>query len=291
MLQAPRMVSFQVTELQKARDWYARLLDCEPAFDSPMACVFQVGECALALLPEQERPEGTRGGVAFWNVDDIDAAYRRLIQSGAEPVTEITLLMLRSRIARLRDPFGNVIGLISASGKAASVDARPSESALTVAFCRALAAHEAREDVRGPDTLAELFVAEESRKSLRDPAARQWIIDKFGGTYEFFIARTAYGDRIFHSALRDGTPQIVLLGAGYDTRTYRFRDSIRSTRVFELDTAPTQQRKRRILGEAGWPEPEQLTYVPINFETETPPGCWPPQASSRRRRRSSSGKG
>ncbi len=269
MLQPPKMVSYQVCDLQKAKEWYSAMLGHGPAFDSPMACVFTIGDCSLSLLPQQDRPEGTCGGVAFWNVDDIDSAYRRLIEAGAESVTEITLLMLRSRIARVRDPFGNVIGLISSSQKKTSVEDRPSESALTVAFCRALATYEAREEIRGPDTLAELFVAEESRKSLKDPAVRQWMIEKLGGTYEFFIARTVYGDRIYRQALHDRIPQIVFLGAGYDTRAHRFRDSIEATRIFELDALPTQQRKKQLLGAAGLQTPSQLTYVAINFETQT----------------------
>jgi methyltransferase (TIGR00027 family) len=270
MLHSPRMVSYQVPDLPLARDWYARVLGRPPAFDSPMACVFPVGDCSLALLPAREGPEGTAGGVAFWTVDDIDGAYRCLIEAGAEPVTEITLLLLKSRIARLRDPFGNVIGLISESAKKASVDDRPSESALTVAFCRALATHDTREEVRGKDTLAELFVAEESRKSLHDPAARAWLIERFAGTYEFFLARTAYGDGIFQRALNDRVAQVVFLGAGYDTRAHRFRDTLAATRVFELDALPTQQRKTQLLQRAGVQSPVQLTYVPINFEKQTP---------------------
>ena len=185
MPQSPKMVSYQVSDLQKAKDWYSRILSQAPAFDSPMACVFSIGDCSMALVPAGDKPVGTSGGVAFWHVDDIDDAYRRLIEAGAESITEITMLMLKSRIARVRDPFGNVIGIIGTSEKKISVDERPSESALTVAFCRALATYEEREEIRGPDDLAELFLAEEGRKSLKDPAVREWMIGKFCGTYEY----------------------------------------------------------------------------------------------------------
>ncbi len=268
MLQSPRMISYRVPNLAQARDWYARVLGQGPAFDSPMACIFAIGDVSLALLPAEDRPDGLAGGVAFWAVDDIDAAYRRLVAEGAAPVTEITLLMMKSRIARLRDPFGNVIGLIGGSEKKASLDDRPSDSALTVAFCRALSTYEPREEIRGQDTLAALFVAEESQKTLADPSARAWMIQKFGGTYEFFVARTAYGDGLFREALRQDLPQIVVLGAGYDTRGLRFRDEIRGTRIFELDSALTQERKRRLLAAAGVSEPPQLRYLPVNFERQ-----------------------
>jgi len=270
MFRPPKMVSYRVPDLQRAREWYSRVLGQPPAFDSPMASVFAVGDSSLTLVPLQEGGEAPAGGVAFWDVEDIDDAYRRLVEAGAEPVTEITLLMLRSRIARLRDPFGNLVGIISASQKRTSIEDRPSESALTVAFCRALAARETREEIRGPDALAELFVAEESTAALKDPAARRWVIEKLAGTYEFFIARTAFGDGIFREALRQRIPQVVLLGAGYDTRAYRFRDSNEATRIFELDALPTQERKRQILDRARLAPPSSLAYVPINFEKQAP---------------------
>jgi methyltransferase (TIGR00027 family) len=61
---------------------------------------------------------------------------------------------------------------------------------------------------------------------------------------------------------------VVFLGAGYDSRTCRFKDLIRDTRIFELDTRPTQQRKKQLLQQAGIPLPEQLTFVPINFDED-----------------------
>ena len=66
-------------------------------------------------------------------------------------------------------------------------------------------------------------------------------------------------------ALQTRTPQIVFLGAGYDSRAYRFSLLIRGTRVFELDIGPTQRRKRQCLEHAGIQVPEQVTLVPIDF--------------------------
>ncbi len=147
---------------------------------------------------------------------------------------------------------------------------QPSETAIATAFVRALAAHDEREEVRGPDTLAEIFLPEESRAPLKDPAARAWIMRHklTPGTYEFMIARTAFFDRIVAEALHDNVAQVVFLGAGYDSRAYRFRDLIRDTRIFELDTRPTQQRKRQLLQRAGIPLPERLTFVPIDFDDD-----------------------
>jgi methyltransferase (TIGR00027 family) len=140
---------------------------------------------------------------------------------------------------------------------------------MSTAFMRALAAHDERAEIRGPDNMAELFLTAERRDLLKDSATRHRVIEyKTGaGMYEFMIARTAYFDRIVEVGLRHGLPQIVFLGAGFDSRPYRLRELIRDTRIYELDAPATQQRKREILQQAGIPIPPQVTFVSIDFET------------------------
>jgi methyltransferase (TIGR00027 family) len=150
---------------------------------------------------------------------------------------------------------------------------QPSASALNVARCRAIAAHETREEIKGQDFLAEIFLGEEARQSLKDPAVHAGILKKLAafspGGYEFFIARTAYLDAIVAEALRDDIPQLVFLGAGYDTRAYRFGPLIQHTRVFELDSEATQQHKRSLLEQESIAIPAQLTFLPIDFTRES----------------------
>ena len=62
----------------------------------------------------------------------------------------------------------------------ASLENQPSASALNVARCRAVAAHDPREEIRGPDYLAELFLGEEAQKSLQDPAIHALILNLYG---------------------------------------------------------------------------------------------------------------
>ena len=89
------------------------------------------------------------------------------------------------------------------------------------------------------------------------------------GLYEYMIARTAYFDNIFTDALNKNTPQIVLLGAGYDTRAFRFGELNKATKIIELDIATTQNRKRRCLKKTQIDMPENLSFVPINFDKES----------------------
>ena len=66
-------------------------------------------------------------------------------------------------------------------------------------------------------------------------------------------------------ALDENLAQIVFLGAGYDSRAYRFANHIRDTDIFELDVPSTQQRKKAMLQHAGVTVPAALEFVPINF--------------------------
>jgi methyltransferase (TIGR00027 family) len=137
------------------------------------------------------------------------------------------------------------------------------------ALVRALAAREEREEIRGNDSLAEIFLADERGNSLDDPAIREWLLKNYlpNGVYAYTIARSAYFDHILEQALREGVPQIVILGAGYDSRLYRFATQVGETRIFELDELQTLQRKQKKLQQANIPIPENLAYAPLSYET------------------------
>jgi methyltransferase (TIGR00027 family) len=222
----------------------------------------------LGLLAVADPPARARGGVvAYWSVDDIDAAWQRLLDSGAAPQSDVYFNAPGSRIARVTDPFGNILGLTSKGSAAAkkTLEDQPSDSAMGVALWRAIAAVEEREEIRGSDSLAEVFLTDDFRNVVANPAARQWLERKVPGSYEFFLARTAWFDELVREALQSNTPQVVFLGAGYDSRPYRFSHLIRTSRIFELDIGPTQRRKRQALERADIPVPEQVTFVSINF--------------------------
>jgi methyltransferase (TIGR00027 family) len=154
--------------------------------------------------------------------------------------------------------------------KSRTVEHQPSETAMTTAFCRALAYREDRKEIQGADNLAELFLTDEAKKPLKDSATRRWAIQKLvtSPLYGYLLSRTAYFDRIFSKHLAENIPQIVFLGAGYDTRAYRFRDLIQNTKIFELDIHSTQKRKLTLLQESNITIPAQVSYVSIDFKEE-----------------------
>lgn len=67
------------------------------------------------------------------------------------------------------------------------------------------------------------------------------------------IARTRLIDDLTLEALADGARQVVLLGAGYDSRAYRLPAMARAT-VFEVDHPATQKAKQRLLRGAVHPQ-------------------------------------
>jgi methyltransferase (TIGR00027 family) len=78
-------------------------------------------------------------------------------------------------------------------------------------------------------------------------------------------ARTTYFDAALARHLAE-VDQLVILGAGLDTRSYRLPAGAR-IRCFEIDTPRTQQFKRAMLQKAGI-DSSRVTYVPADFERE-----------------------
>ena len=78
-------------------------------------------------------------------------------------------------------------------------------------------------------------------------------------------ARTTFFDRALQRHLAD-VGQLVILGAGLDTRSYRLPADT-PVRCFEIDTPKTQAFKRAMLTKAGV-DATRVTFVPADFERE-----------------------
>ena len=146
----------------------------------------------------------------------------------------------------------------------------PVESAETVAALRALAQRETEPALRVRDPHAVHFLGRKRRLQLAVPCwiTRAVIARMYPGIYGYIIARTRQLDRIVRRCLRDGVEQLVLLGAGYDTRAYRLPVGARNLRVFEVDLPGTQARKRACVEAAGLrtAAATRVTYVPLDLE-------------------------
>jgi methyltransferase (TIGR00027 family) len=150
------------------------------------------------------------------------------------------------------------------------IETKASQTAGYTCFSRACAAREPDPRFRGPDYLAEEIIPSGARGMAAIPFVRRLVIARMfpKGIYEYVIARTKEMDAAFVDALHAGFAQIVLLGAGFDTRALRFANRNRGTRVFELDVPATQEPKREIYRKKQFPLPAELVFVPINFDKE-----------------------
>ena len=142
------------------------------------------------------------------------------------------------------------------------------------ASLRAAGASVRDQRVRNPDGLASRFIAPGLRLTalVKVPAlrslARRAAERISPGAYFYELARVKHIDSVLVDELRDGLEQLVILGAGFDTRAYRFAEQLIAVRVFEVDhpitAALKQQRVIRVLGEL----PAHVTYLAVDLEHE-----------------------
>jgi methyltransferase (TIGR00027 family) len=126
------------------------------------------------------------------------------------------------------------------------------------------------------DPLAPAFLGRRFRWALhlsRLPligAAVPWsLIDgHWAGSRGTVVVRTRYIDDVLGEALRDGAGQVVVLGAGFDSRAYRIA-GIERARVFEVDQPQTQAMKRDIVARRLGTLPPHVTLVSLDLDKQT----------------------
>nr|WP_248637837.1 class I SAM-dependent methyltransferase [Yersinia kristensenii] len=87
------------------------------------------------------------------------------------------------------------------------------------------------------------------------------------GSYEFLISRIKYIDEFFQLRASEFS-NIFILGAGFDSRAIRFQNQLQQSRVYELDHPVSQSNKKEKLQELSIPTPQNLHYIPIDFNQQ-----------------------
>jgi methyltransferase (TIGR00027 family) len=143
-----------------------------------------------------------------------------------------------------------------------------------VAAARAVGSMEPDESVRNPDWMARQFIGPEELRLIEDHAlsgALDQDYAELSQRLEIFelvmlmLIRTKCIDEFFQRALTEGIEQFVILGAGFDSRAYRFSDQLKNRRVIELDFPTTQEWKKRRVKSVLGSLPDHVTYAPIDF--------------------------
>lgn len=121
------------------------------------------------------------------------------------------------------------------------------------------------------DPIARQFLSAWFYVLMKRLTASDYAQKRAAGDLGFIVARCRYMDDVLSEELDRGIRQLVILGAGYDSRAYRFDRLKDGVKVFEIDHPVTQNNKlkhlERILGSGGLPG--YVAFVPIDFTQQT----------------------
>lgn len=152
---------------------------------------------------------------------------------------------------------------------------KASESSTTaeqMAFSRAIESRKSSAERICYDPFAEQLLGARYKaglftRFLRD-GIEKLIEARFAGHHYYVIARTRYIDDFLQDQLLEAVQQVVILGAGFDSRAYRFSDQLGNVVVFEVDHPATSAEKQVKVHRALASAKNSVVYVPVDFNTE-----------------------
>ena len=149
------------------------------------------------------------------------------------------------------------------------VERKPSRTAGYTCMCRAVSFME-----KNPFYKSDDYIAPKILPAIISLLLKLKIINlKRGllspkGLYEYVIARTKFIDNVFSSVIANGFDQILIFGAGYDSRGIRLSNKNQKTKVFELDIPITQNAKIKQFKKRDITVLSNVIYIPIDFNKE-----------------------
>lgn len=128
------------------------------------------------------------------------------------------------------------------------------------------------ERMKNPDYLARYFVHENWKPFLHDPNSSIDVLEKRipGGVYYVYIRTKYFDNSLMNWIKKYPTSQVVLLGAGFDSRALRFGDSARDINFFEVDLKAMLDYKKEVIASHSLQEnlSNSIKYVPTNFQKD-----------------------
>lgn len=128
--------------------------------------------------------------------------------------------------------------------------------------------------LKNPDYLSKYFLSGEWKQLVETTDCAYEILDKrIPGGVIYMLIRTKYFDNALKRWLRrHPASQVVILGAGFDTRALRFGGHYGGNVVFyEVDLKGMSEHKKAVIESHGLNRQEvEIRYVPANFHEESP---------------------
>lgn len=150
------------------------------------------------------------------------------------------------------------------------IESKTSRTAEMTCLSRAASYSESNDYYKSDDYISIKLIPSFFKILLKLPVVRycySQLIPK--GIYEYLIARTKYIDNEFMKALQEKYEQILIFGAGFDSRAIRFQDISKKSRIFEIDVPITQSAKIQRYKEMEINTPGNLTFIPVDFDKES----------------------
>jgi len=150
------------------------------------------------------------------------------------------------------------------------IERTTSRTAEMTCLSRAASSLETSYHYHSDDYLALRLLPGFFKMMIHIPLFRRFFVHKIApaGVYEYVIARTKYVDAAFETALAELFDQILLFGAGFDTRALRFHTETQHTRIFELDAPLTQQAKIQQYKRRNLSIHSNVVFIAIDFDKE-----------------------
>jgi len=107
-------VLIHVADVSAALSWYqAAFPGAVPQYLADFDFTFlQIGPVSLELVPADEKVgAGPAGSIVYWAVEDFDASLAHFLSLGAVLYRGPLAIQDGLRMAQVRDPWGNCIGL------------------------------------------------------------------------------------------------------------------------------------------------------------------------------------
>jgi methyltransferase (TIGR00027 family) len=144
-------------------------------------------------------------------------------------------------------------------------------TALGAAVCRLIEQYQPQEKRLFTDPIVKGLVGTPLRVMLQFASLRNFTVRQTDGIADGIfgaqICRTRYIDDAVQVALNQGIAQLVILGAGLDTRPYRL-PGMQHFQVFEVDLPSVQADKKNKIHKFLGKLPDHVTFIPIDFDTQ-----------------------